>query len=64
MVKVIENMDNFIFAGLFYHPIVEHTLVEFKEDERGYPIMEYKFESTLKKSNKSLRRKRRKYDRS
>lgn len=54
MVKVIENMDNFIFAGLFYHPIVEHTLVEFKEDERGYPIMEYKFESTLKKVIKAL----------
>lgn len=54
MVRVIENMDNFIFAGLFYHPIVEHTLVEFKEKEDGYPVMEYKFESTLKKVIKAL----------
>lgn len=54
MVRVIENMDNFIFAGLFYHPIVEHTLVEFKEREDGYPVMEYKFESTLKKVIKAL----------
>lgn len=49
MVRVIKNMDSHVFAGLFYHPIVEHTLMDFKEGENGYPLIEYKAESTMKK---------------
>lgn len=54
MINVIKNMDEHIFAGLFYHPIVEHTLVDFKEGENGYSLMEYKIESTIKRVIEAL----------
>lgn len=47
MVNKILNMSDTTFGGMFYHPFLEMNLIDFTEDEDGYPETKYKKNSSL-----------------
>ena len=49
MINKIGKMSKNTFAGMFYHPFLETSLLEFKDGENGYPEDIYKKPSIIQK---------------